>query len=138
MTTQIADTILINDKIYETYHSALEDYWSKRNNKPFFCSFNTGMHRGYCAKWELLNNKLYLIDFYGQEFIFANYCYREYSLNDIFPDEPKVFANWFTGKAEIPFGDQNQNGYYKAFQVLYFSKGVLLDISNWQNKLRDI
>jgi len=138
MTTQIADTILINGEIYETCHSALEDYWSKRNNKPSFCSFNTGINRGYYARWELLNNKLYLIDFFGQEFIFTNHNYREYSLQDIFPNKPKVFANWFKGHLEIPFGEQNENGFYKAFQVLYFSKGIVMDISMRQNKLRDI
>lgn len=138
MTTQITDTILINNQIYETWHSALEDYWSKNNNRPSFASFTTAMQRGYFAEWELMNNKLYLINFYGEEFIPMNGGYREYYLNDIFPNESKVFANWFTGKAEIPFGEPNENGYYKAFQVLHFSKGVLMDISMRQNKLENI
>ena len=102
MTTQIADTILINGEIYETCHSALEDYWSKRNNK------------------------LYLIDFFGQEFIFTNHNYREYSLQDIFPNKPKVFANWFKGHLEIPFGEQNENGFYNDFSLAFWVTG-----NNW-------
>lgn len=110
MSAQAKDTILINGKKYTLCGSPIFDYWKKNNNKPRLLSFNTGLHRGFYAGWEILNSKLYLINFYGENYIFRQKGgitrVADLTLKDLFPNEEMVFAEWYTGEIKIPFGEQ--------------------------------
>lgn len=63
---------------------------------------STGLYRGYYASWLIEDNQLYLTDFWGENFLIR----KEYCLSDLFPNEEKVFANWFTGSLTIPMGKE--------------------------------
>ena len=105
MTAQRTDTIIINDDEHIMYGLPLEQYWQQNNNKPSLFSLNTSLNRSYYAKWLIEENKLYLIDFYGECILPPPR--KEYSLLDLFPSTPeKLFAEWFTGDITIPMGKQ--------------------------------
>ncbi|HQW97257.1 MAG TPA: hypothetical protein PLU58_15725 [Saprospiraceae bacterium] len=105
MTAQRTDTIIINKDEHKMYGLPLEQYWMQNDNKPPLFSMTTSLNRGYYAKWLIENNKLFLIDFYGECLLPPPI--KEYSLIDLFPSaKGKVFAEWFTGDIIIPMGKQ--------------------------------
>jgi len=132
MTAQLTDTIIINEVEHIMYGLPLEQYWEKNNNRPSLISLNTGLNRGYYARWLIEKNKLYLIDFYGE-------CVlppprKEYSLIDLFPSaEEKVFAEWFTGDITIPMGKKVNHfhgGWGAAYEyntTIKFSNGLVIE-----------
>ncbi len=131
MTAQRTDTIIINGDEHVMYSLPLELYWEKNNNRPSLISFNTGLNRGYYAKWLIEKNKLYLIDFYGEN---GFPLIKEYSLPDLFPlAKDKIFADWFSGDIRIPMGKQVHYSHsawgseYELTTTLLFQNGVIVD-----------
>ena len=55
---------------------------------------------GWYWNLEIENKKLFLVSL--QAFILDS---REVGIEYVFPGEPVVFANWFTGKLRVPIGD---------------------------------
>ncbi len=102
MTAQRTDTIIINNNEHKLYTLPLNQYWENFGQTLPLLGSCTSLSRGYYATWLLEDNKLYLIDFWG-EFFFIQ---KEYSLADIFPNQEKVFASWFTGDLLIPVGKE--------------------------------
>lgn len=102
MTAQRTDTIIINANEHKLYSLPLNQYWDKFGHTVSLLGGSTGLWRGYYATWLLENNKLYLTDFWGENFLMQ----KEYCLADIFPYQEKVFASWFTGDLSIPSGKQ--------------------------------
>lgn len=110
MSYQQPNTIIIEDKIYSTlsgylphenqeineiknnqYIKALtKEEWKDKylNNKSVY-KRSTACYRRYFAKWEIEDDKLYLLDLEG-----------EYELNN----STKLFANWFSGEIKIGVG----------------------------------
>lgn len=99
-----SDTIYIHSKRYSLYSYPLEQYWQLHNNKPPLFSTTSGNNRGYTAEWQIEDNKLYLIKFDG-ETLFAP-GYKEYSLQDIFPNQEMVYAEWYTGSLSVGMGQR--------------------------------
>lgn len=93
---------------------------------------STSCSRGYVAKWELKNKKLYLIDFKGQTSNFKNVLagketinYWEVGMDFIFPNQERVFAEWFSGELRIPLGRRlyyEHRGYNSIFDADVFLK----------------
>lgn len=131
MSAQAKDTILINGKKYAFYGSPLFDYWEKNNNKPSLISFNTGLQRGFFAGWEIFGNKLYLISFYGEHYVIqpGNGFTKQtnFSLKDLFPNQEKVFADWFTGELKIPIGKQIDYSYSFTGAVHESNTSILIE-----------
>ena len=101
---------------------------------------NTACWRGYYGSWEIINNKLFLVDL--KAYIEG---YVEVDLNYIFPNHEKVFADWFTGEIIIPLGEMLQYvhlGYESLFEkylILKLRRGVVVsekEISSkeWQKE----
>ena len=123
MTAQTTDTIIINDDEYKMYDLPLEQYWEQNNNKPSLCSLTTSLNRGYYAKWLIEGNKLFLVDFYGENFL------QEYSILDLFPSTPdKIFAEWFTGNITIPLG--KEVGYFHGGWGSKFEYSTTIKVCN--------
>ena len=140
MTTQVCDTIQINQDEHVFYEMPLEDYWKQNYNKPSLNSLTTSLtSRGYYSKWLIENSKLFLIDFYGECIIAKTenpltLGRKEYSLADIFPNEPsKVFAAWFTGELKIQLGDMIEyhhggvGGTYAYNTTIVIQNGVVVN-----------
>ena len=100
MTAQRTDTIIINNNEHKLYSLPLNQYWDKFGQTLSLLGGSTGLWRGYYATWLIENNQLLLTEFWGENFLMQ----KEYCLADIFPDQEKVFANWFTGELTIPMG----------------------------------
>ncbi len=104
MTKPRTDTIIINEELYSLYCYPLKQYWEKYDNKPSLCSLTSGNVRGYSAQWSIEDKRLYLIDFSGVlEIIYIPR--KEYNMHDIFPNQKKVFAEWFTGELSVGVGE---------------------------------
>jgi hypothetical protein len=67
--------------------------------------------KDYSVTWEVIDNKLFLIDFA------ATNEGKKIDLNYLFPNQEKVFANWFTGEFSI---------WYKinTYITYFFEKGI--------------
>lgn len=110
-----SDTINLNNKRYSLYSYPLEQYWQLHNNKPPLFSTTSGNNRGYTAEWLIENNKLYLIKFWG-ETLFAP-GYKEYSLQDIFPNQQKVYTEWYTGCLSVGIGQRVESLPIEQYEI---------------------
>jgi hypothetical protein len=117
------DLIHINSSVYKLYSHPLAKYWEVYNNKPSLFSTRSGNTRGYAATWLILNDKLYLIEFWG-ETIFPKY--KEYNLNDLFPKQSQVFADWFTGELSVGVGKQLEDFNVEEYEVkMQVQQGII-------------
>jgi hypothetical protein len=113
----------------------LEDYFNLVGNRPKFAEMNTACWRGYVGKWEVRDDRLYLI---GVEAYLTDG--KEASLENIFPGFPeRVFAHWYSGTVRIPEGkllDYHHMGYESVYErdvFLEFQKGVLVSKTMREN-----
>lgn len=104
MTMQRPDTIIINKTEFILHAIPLEQYWKLGNRKPSMYSGDSSMRtRGYYATWLIEDQKLYLTDFNGDDFL----LHKVYTLQSIFPsNDGKVFAEWYSGGLIIPYGEE--------------------------------
>ena len=98
-------------------------------DKPIILGLSSSpLDKGYYAKWELIENKLCLIDFYGGHAFLPQYTY---SFKDYFgANEQPYFADWFSGMLEIQEGKtiyrDHHFGDTKEYTFsLTFKKGML-------------
>ena len=128
MCQQVTDIITVSDKKYSLWGFPLNSYWEKYNNRPPLVSDSTANSRGYYAKWLVEDERLYLVDFWGTD-VFS-FPQKEYSMNDIFPGENKVFAVWYNGKLEFGMGmcDETQ-GFPKYIATMKVEQGCVVDSS---------
>jgi hypothetical protein len=93
-----------------------------------FPSWSTSCRRNYIGIWEIENDKLFLIDLKAH-----SGSTDEVSIDVIFPNQKKVFAEWFSGEIKIPQGKMlhyEHMGYMSIYEkdlFLEFKKGVLLN-----------
>jgi len=126
MTAQAFEILIINGEIHKMAMEPLESYFKQLKSKPMFEAPNTALWRGYIGKWELKEDKLYLIEFNG---IIEGYV--NVDINFIFPGQPSVFADWFTGEIRIPQGkliDYVHGGFLSEYEndlFLNFTNGEL-------------
>jgi hypothetical protein len=83
-------------------------------------------YRVYSGTWEIENDRLFLIDFNG--FIAEDI---QVSIDFLFPEQKKVFAEWFTGEIDIPQGRFRDDGIrgsrvHEKYLFLRFEKGVIV------------
>jgi len=103
--------------------------------KPKVCS--TACWRGYVGTWEIFEDKLFLVGIRG----FPEES-KELSLDNLFPNQNKVLAEWFTGEIKIPQGKMlhyEHMGYMSIFEkdlFFDFEKGTLVrkrEVDNTEN-----
>lgn len=127
MTAQVGDIIFFNGQKHFLQVEPLKKYFRKIKKRPDFALSDTGCWRGYYATWEILDDKLFLIDLKAKLINGFNV-----SVKDIFPnDENKVFAYWFTGSLVIPNGKMKEYislGYltkYEHYIILELKDGIV-------------
>lgn len=105
MTTQRKDTIIVKKKSYQLYGLPLAQYFEKFEHNISLLGGTTSLWRGYYAHWAIKKQKLFLINFWGENFL----TQKEYNLKDLFPNQVCVFASWYTGDLEIPITAKENN-----------------------------
>jgi len=134
MTAQIREILIYKGKRNGLYTEPLKEYLKKRENVKFIFK-STAMWRGYVCKWEIKNNKLYLIWLLG--FIEGN---KQVDLSYLFPNKKEVFADWYTGELQIPLGEILKRinlGYESKYEkdlFLKFKDGVLISEREIDNR----
>ncbi|MFZ4414163.1 MAG: hypothetical protein ACOYOV_13860 [Bacteroidales bacterium] len=138
MTAQAYETLIINGEIYKMAYEPLKSYLNQLKIKPDFVAPHTALWRGYIGKWELKDDKLYLIEFNGIIEGSVNV-----NINYIFPGQASVFADWFTGEIRIPQGellDYVHGGYQSVYEkdlFLNFNNGELTGSRTVKNEPKD-
>lgn len=130
MTTQRSDWLRHENSDYPIKPFPLEalgSQWASldRGDGHFLTRFgllSTGCRRGYVARWDIVNDRLYLVGFetLDQEG-------KPLTIQDIF-ETGRLFAFWFTGEVRSGFGERVFGMYEPTMQfehVWQFQFGVL-------------
>lgn len=97
MTAQFYEKLLYNGEEFFMAAVPFRNYL-KNNNITIPDADCTACWRGYVGKWEIVNDKLFLISLN----VLGN---RSITLNSYFPGKTKVFADWYSGEIRIPIGE---------------------------------
>lgn len=93
MTRQIAEKLTYNGKKYDLHTEPLRPYFYEhpieRSSRTLI--ERTDCWRGYVGHWAIEDDKLYLVELDCLELPPRN------ALDDIFPGQQKVLAEWFSG-----------------------------------------
>lgn len=102
MTAQCPDCIRIAGREQRLYSTPLDQYFELAGIEPDFESPSTALWRGYVATWEIVDDRLYLVE------LESNLPdERTGNLGDLFPGFPeRVFAHWYHGELRIPQGPE--------------------------------
>ncbi len=110
MTAQRSDKLIYKGNEYELASEPLNVYLKGTGIR--LAQISTACHRGYIAEWLIEDDKLFLIDF--NAFIPNNETDKnwvskdeveEVGLKYLFPNQEKVFAEWFSGVLRVPYGE---------------------------------
>jgi hypothetical protein len=104
----------------------LEKYFKANpSRRPKFNGFNTGCMRGYLARWEVREDKLYLV---GMDMVLRT----DATFTSVFPDaRDGLFADWVDGDLICPYGKllrYDHAGFASTREhelILTFEKGIL-------------
>jgi hypothetical protein len=128
MTAQFTETLFINGQPASMMSTPLGDYFELTGHTPPFQSNCTALWRGYLGTWEIVNDRLYLIELEG-----ALQSREQLKLETLFPGFPdRVFAHWFSGKVRLPQGKRIQYKHmgfgstYERDLFIVFRKGVVI------------
>lgn len=127
MTAQASEMILIDGIEQSLCTEPLEYYFGMAQHRPDFDANCTAIHRGYIATWQILNDRLYLIDIDG-EISTGIDSSTKVTINDLFPGyTERVFAHWYSGELRIPQGEllhYVHGGYASSYEQDLFIKIV--------------
>ena len=124
MTLQIAERMIYNGQEYQLHTEPLKSYLYEHPIKrpgPTH-SFCTACWRGYVGHWAIEDDKLYLVELDSFEIPHRN------ALDDLFPDQEKVFAEWFSGTIHTTLDDMYM---YLEFK---FENGCLIEVEKKKSK----
>ena len=134
MTAQASEILIYKGLEFQILSEPLEDYLRNYNNLPPFEFTSTGCWRGYIGKWEIKNDKLFLV---GLE---ANTLFGSTNLDYLFPNKTEVFADWFNGELKIAHGEMieySHRGHFSIYEqsiCLQFINGLIVDQKIIDNK----
>lgn len=130
----MGEVLLYNGKKYHMTSLPFSDYLDTRKDIILF-QYHTANYRGYFGKWEVRDNKLYLID------LDANVAgTKGVELDYFFPGQSEVFAEWFSGEVELELGEILEYvhaGFGSVFEKeihLFFENGILISESEVDNR----
>lgn len=127
MTAQRGERLIYENEYYSMASEPLAPYLASLKEPIEFRSPSTNVWRGYIGTWKIENKKLFLVSL--QAFILDS---AEVGIEYVFPGEPVVFANWFTGKLRVPIGDclyYTHQGFESIFEfdlILKIEKGYMV------------
>lgn len=127
MTAQISEKLLFEGEKHAMCTNPLGDYGALGGELPRFASNCTALWRGYVGTWEIIGDRLYLIELSGE--LDSGH---EADLETVFPGYgERVFAHWYSGTIRLPQGKMLEYihmGYGSTYErdlLLEFKKGVL-------------
>ena len=93
MTLQIKEKLTYNEQKYKLHTEPLKPYLDEHPIERLGRTHikRTDCWRGYVGHWAIEDDKLYLVELDSFEIPHRN------ALDDLFPDQEKVFAEWFSG-----------------------------------------
>ena len=123
MTAQKREILFFEDEFHSMVTEPLEPYLASLKVPVKFEAPTTNCWRGYQGTWKIENDRLFLTKL--DAYVFG---YRKVDINYLFPGEPVVFANWFTGEIKLQEGELL---YYvhQGFESIY-SFDLFLELEN--------
>ena len=127
MTAQSYERLLFEGKEYGMADEPLYFYLQKRKDIQFTRP-TTACWRGYYGRWEIRDNKLFLVDLeaYLPGFTVVGIDY-------VFSKPGPIFADWFSRDIRIPMGElleyvhMGYSSTYEKDMFLEFQNGVLIN-----------
>lgn len=99
MTAQFREVLFYKGEKMGMAEEPLRPYLNSREDLQFRSNCSA-CWRGYIGNWKIEDSKLYLI-----ELKFGFNADDTLEMNDLFPGQDKVFADWFSGEIQIPTGE---------------------------------
>lgn len=135
MTAQVAETLIYLGEHMSMCSQPLADYFMMVGARPSFETKSSACWRGYTGTWEIVDDRLYLIELRG-----VLEDGSAVALKTVFPDFPlRVFANWFTDVIRIPQGallDYVHMGYGSTYErdlLIRIARGLVKDVRVREN-----
>ena len=141
MTAQTPEEFIYKGKRYQgLYAEPLDQYLQTQNIE--FQPMASSCWRGYTCLWIISDNKLSLTHFSGAIRIYntekdefspeVSYETKNISLNNLFPNQQNVFAEWFSGEIRLVqrvklTGEDYCDTVYKKVIHLTFEKGIVIN-----------
>ena len=124
MTEQIAEKLTYNEQKYKLHTEPLKPYLDEHPIERLGHTLieRTDCWRGYVGHWAIEDDKLYLIELDSFEIPHRN------ALDDLFPDQEKVFAEWFSGIIRTTLDDMYM---YLEFKI---ENGCLIEVEKKKSK----
>jgi hypothetical protein len=124
MTAQISEHLIFEGQEVALLSNPLNDYFALGGSNPGFESTSTALWRGYVGTWEILNDRLYLLELRG-----TLKSGDDATLESVFPGfKDRVFAHWFSGRLRIPQGKRLE--YVHMGYASTYERDVLLTLQN--------
>jgi hypothetical protein len=134
-TAQSPDIVIYKGEEYRLLNNPLENYFQQYPDKrPKGGTISSANWRGYVAKFEIIEDLLYLVEIE----ILVEYTENEEKaykfvnvLNEVFPDEDFIKIDWVSGLLVLPYGeivDYVHMGYaslYEHYILLEMDNGIL-------------
>lgn len=128
VTAQIAEQLLYEGKSVAMCSTPLSNYFAMTGVRPRFEDNCTALWRGYVGHWEIIDNRLYLVELHG-----TLEDGTDVSVATVFPDFPdRVFAHWYSGTIRIPQGKMLKylhagfGSTYERDLILELERGVVV------------
>jgi hypothetical protein len=133
MTFQTPEMFIYKGQAFHGYDEPFHELLQQRGIEKLDIGgcISSDCWRGYVGIWHIIKGKLFLIEL-------RDAGLEEIELTAVFPEcETRVFAHWFTGTIQLPFGDEIEESemimqmvidpsVYEGYHELEFEKGILI------------
>lgn len=130
-TAQYPDKILFNDIEYSLLTNPLEKYFEKNEDKrPKGDIMSTALWRGYVAKFEIIQNQLYVkdieIEIWNKK---SDDTEWKSVIDEVFPKTEDRKIDWFNGILTLPYGElinyihMGYGSTYENYIIIEIEKG---------------
>jgi hypothetical protein len=158
MTAQIPDIIILDGKVFDLYATPLEGYFERIGQRPFLRWWSTAHRRGYVARWEVFEQRLFLTGLFGMMWVVPPHLVgkvapdpdpfdpqedgvKSLRLPDLFQDQaPLVFAEWVNERLVVPTGPQlvcvnaDFQSLHASYRTLDIVKGCVQSSREWDGR----
>ncbi|MFT6167229.1 MAG: hypothetical protein ACJASF_001927 [Vicingaceae bacterium] len=118
-----SELLIYNERKLSFQEEPLEAYLQHHEIEDAFLSYSSENERGYIGIWEIVNNRLKLVELKG-----FDHNMKMVGIEDLFQDPDHVFASWYSGEINI-FIDHSFDPKKRDLKKrrLIFEDGVLVD-----------
>jgi len=134
MTAQADEKLIYKENEYPLVSKPFDPYIKLKEIK--FTWTHTGNYAGYLARWEIVEDKLWLIGLEGN-LVLSDVPPRRAKRIDmqyLFPDQERVFAEWFSGEIVLRDGEMLHyvhSGHAQIYErdiYMNFEQGKLVSV----------